>query len=72
LLSFDDLEMCRVLKSLERFYNIQIHYTDPKTGSLRISGKLDLNKDLEEVLEYLSKVSETNFAKIDNDNYQIK
>ncbi len=72
LLSFDDLEMCRVLKNLERFYNIQIHYTDPKTGSLRISGKLDLNKDLEEVLEYLSKVSETNFTKIDNDNYQIK
>ena len=72
LLSFDDLEMCRVLKNLERFYNIQIHYSDPKTGSLRISGKLDLNKDLEEVLEYISKVSETNFAKIDNDNYQIK
>ena len=72
LLSFDDLEMCRVLKNLERFYNIQIHYTDPKTGSLRISGKLDLNKDLEEVLEYLSKVSETNFKKIDKDNYQIK
>ena len=31
-LSFDDLEMCRVLKSLERYYNIQIRYADPMVG----------------------------------------
>lgn len=72
LLSFDDLEMCRVLKNLERYYNIQIHYTDPMVGSQRISGKLDLNKNLPDVLEYLSKVSFTTFTKIDNNNYQIK
>lgn len=72
LLSFDDLEMCRVLKSLERYYNIHFRYADPMTGSQRITGKLDLNKDLQEVLEYLTKVSSTKFAKIDDSNYQIK
>ena len=72
LLSFDDLEMCRVLKSLERYYNIQIQYADPMVGSLRITGKLDLNKELQEVLEYLSKVSSTKFIKISDNNYQIK
>ncbi|MEK7718699.1 MAG: FecR domain-containing protein [Bacteroidota bacterium] len=72
LLSFDDLEMCRVLKSLERYYNIQIRYADPMVGSQRISGKLDLNKSLNEVFEYMSKVSSTKFKKLDDRNYQIK
>ena len=72
LLKFDDLEMCRVIKSLERYYNIQIHYSDRMVGLQRISGKLDFNKELEEVFEYLSKVSHTKFTKIDNRNYLIK
>ncbi len=72
LLSFDDLEMCRVLKSLERYYNIQVQYADPMVGSQRISGKLHLNNELQEVFEYLSKVSSTKFIKIDDRNYQIK
>ena len=72
LLSFDDLEMCRVLKSLERYYNIQIHYANPSVGLQRISGKLDFNKERDEVFEYLSKVSNTKFTKIDDHNYQIK
>jgi len=72
LLSFDDLEMSRVLKSLERYYNIQIRYADPMVGSQRISGKLDLNKSLNEVFEYMSKVSSTTFKKLDDRNYQIK
>jgi ferric-dicitrate binding protein FerR (iron transport regulator) len=66
LLSFDDLEMSRVLKSLERYYNIQIRYADPMVGSQRISGKLDLNKNLNEVFEYMSKVSSTTFKKLDD------
>lgn len=72
LLKFDDLEMCRVLKRLERYYNVHIVYADPSIGSQRITGKLDLNKDLMKVLEYLSKVSSTEFTQMDETNYQIK
>lgn len=72
LLSFDDLEMCRVLKSVERYYNIHIRYADPLLGSQRITGKLDLNKKEQQVFEYLSKVSSTTFTKIDDTNYIIK
>lgn len=72
LLSFDDLEMCRVMKSLERYYNVKIHFADPEIGMQRISGKLDFNKEIEEVFEYLSKVSHTKFTKIDDHNFQIK
>jgi ferric-dicitrate binding protein FerR (iron transport regulator) len=72
LLCFDDLEMCRILKSVERYYNIHIQYADPLVGSQRITGKLDLNKEVEQVFEYLTKVSSVKFNKIDENNYQIK
>lgn len=72
LLCFDDLEMCRILKSVERYYNIHISYADPVVGSQRITGKLDLNKEASQVFEFLSKVSSTTFTKIDDKNYQIK
>ena len=72
LLSFNDQDMSRVIKKLERYYNIQIKYADPLIGTQKISGKLDLNKNLEEVFEYLSKVSSTRIDKIDNSNYEIR
>jgi hypothetical protein len=72
LLSFDDQDFNRVIKKIERYYNIQIRYTDPLVGLQKISGKLDLNKNLEEVFEYLAKVSSTEIRKIDNNNYEIK
>lgn len=72
LLSFDNQDFSRIIKKIERYYNIQIRYTDPLVGLQKISGKLDLNKDLEEVFEYLSKVSSTEIRKIDNTNYEIK
>jgi len=72
LLSFDDQDFSRIIKKIERYYNIQIRYTDPLVGLQKISGKLDLNKNLEEVFEYLAKVSSTEIRKIDNNNYEIK
>jgi len=72
LLSFNDQDMSRILKKLERYYNIQIRYADPLVGSQKISGKLDLNKNLDEVFEYLSKVSATKISKVDDANYEIK
>lgn len=72
LLSFDDQDFNRIIKKIERYYNIQIRYTDPLVGLQKISGKLDLNKNLEEVFEYLAKVSSTEIRKIDNANYEIK
>jgi len=72
LLSFEDQDLSRIIKKIERYYNIQISYTDPLIGLQKISGKLDLNKNLEEVFEYLAKVSSTEIRKIDNNNYEIK
>ncbi|MDO9615079.1 MAG: FecR domain-containing protein, partial [Bacteroidota bacterium] len=49
LLSFDNQDLSRIIKKIERYYNIQIRYIDPLIGLQKISGKLDLNKNLEEV-----------------------
>ena len=72
LLSFENRDLNRIIKSLERYYNINIQFEDPLTGQVKISGKLDLNQKQEEVFEYLAKVSATKFEKIDEKYFKIK
>ena len=72
LLSFENRDLNRVIKSLERYYNINIQFENPLTGQVKISGKLDLNQNQEEVFEYLAKVSATKFEKIDAKYFKIK
>ena len=72
LLRFENQDMNRVIKKIERYYDINIRFEDPMLGAVKISGKLDLHQDKEEVFEYLAKVSASAFEKIDNKNYEIK
>jgi len=72
LLSFDDVDFNRILKKVERFYNISVGFSEPTLGSIRISGKLDLKQSRDEVLEYLEKVSLTNIEKVNNNQYMVK
>jgi len=70
LLSFDEVDFDKILKKVERFYNISIDFSEPTLRAIRISGKLDLKGDQSEVLEYLEKVSRTTIKKL-NDNQFI-
>jgi transmembrane sensor len=72
LLSFDDVDFNRILKKVERFYNISVGFSEPILGTIRISGKLDLKKNRDEVLEYLEKVSLTNIEKVNDNQYLVK
>ena len=72
LLSFDDVDFNRIVKKVERFYNISVNFSEPILGTIRISGKLDLKKSKDEVLEYLEKVSLTNIKKINENQYMVK
>jgi transmembrane sensor len=72
LLSFDDVDFNRILKKVERFYNISVNFSEPVLGTIRISGKLDLKKNRDEVLEYLGKVSLTNIEKVNDNQYMVK
>ena len=46
LLSFSDTDISRVIKKLERFYSVKIQFEDPMKGSVKITGKLDVTKDI--------------------------
>jgi len=72
LLSFDDVDFNRILKKVERFYNISVNFSEPILGTIRISGKLDLKQNRDEVLEYLEKVSLTNIEKLNDNQYMVK
>jgi ferric-dicitrate binding protein FerR (iron transport regulator) len=71
LLSFDDVDFNRILKKVERFYNISVSFSEPNIGSIRISGKLDLKQNRDEVLEYLEKVSLTKINKLNDNQYLV-
>lgn len=72
LISFEEIDLNRVIKQLERFYNISINFSDPEKKIMRISGKLDLKQGRKEVMEYLEKVSLSRFEQVSEDNYTIK
>ena len=72
LLSFDKTDYSQVLKKVERFYNVSFHFSDPSLGIIRISGKLDLKQKMDEVLEYLEKVSATKIYKIEDNQFVVK
>lgn len=72
LISFDETDFVRVIKKVERFYNISIKFSDTQKEIMRISGKLDLKCSRKEVFEYLSKVSMLKFEQISDDKYIIR
>lgn len=72
LLSFNEADFNRVLKKVERFYNISIRFSDPTLGAIRISGKLDLKQQMSEVFEYLEKVSLTKIDKISDNQFVVR
>jgi ferric-dicitrate binding protein FerR (iron transport regulator) len=72
LLSFENRDLNRVIKSLERYYDVNIQFENPMLGMVKISGKLDLKQNRNEVFEYLAKVSSTTFEKKDERNYKIR
>lgn len=72
LLCFEDRDLNRIIKSLERYYNIKIQFESTLTGIVKISGKLDLNQNREEVFEYLAKVSATKFEQINENYFKIR
>ena len=72
LLSFEEIDFARVIKKLERFYNISITFSDPQKQIIRISGKLDLKRSRKEVIEYLEKVSMSRFELENENQYTIR
>lgn len=71
MISFDEIDFVRVVKKLERFYNISINFSDPQKEIIRISGKLDLLQGRKEAMEYLEKVSLLKFTQINENQFSL-
>ncbi|SHJ80144.1 FecR family protein [Tangfeifania diversioriginum] len=72
LLKFESSDLSRVIKKLERFYNIRFSYQDPFLGGIEISGKLDLNENRDEVLGVVASAASVRILKTGEDFYKIK
>lgn len=71
LLKFESTDLNRVLKRLERYYNIRFKYNDPFLGCIKITGKLDLGDSQESVLKNVADVASLNIIKIGEGHYEI-
>jgi hypothetical protein len=72
IFSFLNTDLSRLVKKLERYYNIRFDYANPLDGTTKVSGKLDVTKGQQEVFEYLQKLTGLQFSKINEWKYEIK
>ncbi|MFK5974723.1 MAG: FecR domain-containing protein [Flavobacteriaceae bacterium] len=72
LLQFESRSIVEIAKKIERFYNIQIDITPSSGNEIRISGKLDLNDDVEKTLANFAAAAALKLDKIDTKKYEIK
>lgn len=71
LLKFESTDFSRVVKKLERYFNIHFRYDDPFLGGIKISGKLELTDTREAVLENVAAVASVNITKTGENFYEI-
>lgn len=53
MLEFEKVNLTKALKQVERFYNVKILMDDPAIGYFKLSGKLDLKDEPEDVLNVI-------------------
>ena len=71
-LFFEYQQIDKMIAKVERHYNIQIILKDPKKGKEIINGKMDLNVKMDEILEYITKITHAEIKKIDSKVYILK
>ena len=71
LLQFENTDLNRITKRLERYYNIKIEFAQPLLGGLRISGKLELKEDQDEICNRIARAASVNIVKKGKSLYEI-
>ncbi len=72
MFKFESSDLSRVIKKLERFYNIRFSYNDPLLGIIKISGKLELGENQTEVLNNLATAASIEIIKKGDNKYEIR
>ena len=71
MLEFEKADLGRALMQVERFYNVKIHLSDPEIGNFKLSGKLDLKDEPEEVLNVIKLTVPIDWQKKSNGDFII-
>lgn len=71
LLKFESTDLSRITKRLERYYNIRLRFSEPLLGGVRISGKLQLKEDKDEILDRLARAAAVKIVKNGEGLYEI-
>ena len=71
LLQFESADLNRILKRIERYYNIRFEFSDPLLGGLRISGKLELNENKDEICERIARTASVKIVNKGDNLYEI-
>jgi ferric-dicitrate binding protein FerR (iron transport regulator) len=71
-MNFESIELSRIVLKLERFYNIRLKLDNPFMGGKKISGKLKLKENKDEVLEILASTASAKLIKLDEQIYVLK
>lgn len=71
ILKFESDDLNRVTKKLERFYNIQIRFDDVMLSIRKISGKLDLQEELDVVLQSIATAASVRIEKKGDKFYEV-
>ncbi|MGQ7871112.1 FecR family protein [Sunxiuqinia sp. sy24] len=71
-LNFETSDLNRIIKKLERYYDIQIILDDPSLGVKTISGKLKLINEPKSVLDVLAMTASLNLIKLKESTYALK
>lgn len=72
IMKFETVDLNRLVKKLERFYNIRFNFEDPLLGTLQISGKLELKEDRNEVLERIARTASVKIINMQDGSYEIR
>lgn len=71
LLKFESTELSRVIKKLERYYNVEFKYNNSFLGNIKISGKLELSESREYVFENIADAANVRISSLGANNYEI-
>jgi len=71
IFQFESTDLNRITSRLARFYNIRFKFIDPLLGGLRISGKLELNEDKDEICDRIAKAASVSIIKKEEGLYEI-
>ena len=71
MLEFDKADLIRAIKQVERYYDVKIRLADPMIGLYKLSGKLDLKDEPEDVLNVIKLTVPIDWQKKSNGDFVI-